>query len=308
MNYIDESENGKEAKTIFKKVSFDGETSIVKCKPQTGRTHQIRVHLQYLGFPIANDPIYSNTRVWGEDLGVGGKADLQEVMNNLDQIGKTESASSWFYPDSTGEVLLDEECEICETPMYTDPGPNDLELWLHAYRYSSEEDGWSYMTDFPEWALEQNIGFMKQAIEEADKCGETTTAFSVGALFVNNGEIISRGYSREFPGNTHAEQCALEKYFEKTGKRDIPPGTDLYTTMEPCSYRLSGQLPCVDRILEFKDKFTNVFVGVLEPTTFVEKNVGLEKLEDNGVNYIKIPGFEEEILRIACKGHEKREE
>lgn len=34
--------------------------------------HQIRVHLQYLGYPIANDPLYGLTSVWGSNLGRGG--------------------------------------------------------------------------------------------------------------------------------------------------------------------------------------------------------------------------------------------
>lgn len=33
--------------------------SIVECRPQTGRTHQIRIHLKHLGFPIIDDPIYN---------------------------------------------------------------------------------------------------------------------------------------------------------------------------------------------------------------------------------------------------------
>jgi 23S rRNA-/tRNA-specific pseudouridylate synthase len=32
--------------------------SVVKCYPLTGRTHQIRVHLKHLGYPIANDQMY----------------------------------------------------------------------------------------------------------------------------------------------------------------------------------------------------------------------------------------------------------
>ena len=51
------SANGKPCETHFKKLHFNGRTSLVECRPKTGRTHQIRVHLQFLGFPIANDPI-----------------------------------------------------------------------------------------------------------------------------------------------------------------------------------------------------------------------------------------------------------
>jgi hypothetical protein len=47
---------------IFKLVSYNFETghSLVECKPLTGRTHQIRLHLQYLGHPIVNDPLYGS--------------------------------------------------------------------------------------------------------------------------------------------------------------------------------------------------------------------------------------------------------
>ncbi|NXK95183.1 RUSD2 protein, partial [Formicarius rufipectus] len=63
---------GKSCKTIFQRLSYNGKTSVVKCLPHTGRTHQIRVHLQYLGHPIVNDPIY-NMEAWGPDRGKGGK-------------------------------------------------------------------------------------------------------------------------------------------------------------------------------------------------------------------------------------------
>ncbi|GBE78482.1 hypothetical protein SCP_0113710 [Sparassis crispa] len=65
---------GKPAKTVFKLIRYDfnTDTSVVRCKPFTGRSHQIRVHLQYLGHPIANDIIYSDTKIWGENVGKGG--------------------------------------------------------------------------------------------------------------------------------------------------------------------------------------------------------------------------------------------
>lgn len=56
--------------------------------PRTGRTHQIRVHLQYLGHPIINDPLY-NDFVWGPDKGKGGvygKTDDQVIVINALQI------------------------------------------------------------------------------------------------------------------------------------------------------------------------------------------------------------------------------
>ncbi|NXX79985.1 RUSD2 protein, partial [Urocolius indicus] len=63
---------GKPCKTTFQRLSYNGRSSVVRCLPRTGRTHQIRVHLQYLGHPIVNDPIY-NTEAWGPDRGKGGR-------------------------------------------------------------------------------------------------------------------------------------------------------------------------------------------------------------------------------------------
>ncbi|EAU91801.1 tRNA-pseudouridine synthase [Coprinopsis cinerea okayama7 len=66
--------DGKPAKTVFTLIRYDENTnsSVVKCEPHTGRSHQLRVHLQYLGHPIANDPIYSEERIWGKKCGKGG--------------------------------------------------------------------------------------------------------------------------------------------------------------------------------------------------------------------------------------------
>lgn len=58
---LDEKEGrGKPAETLFQFDAYDAETdeSIVRAYPRTGRTHQIRVHLRHLGYPISNDPNY----------------------------------------------------------------------------------------------------------------------------------------------------------------------------------------------------------------------------------------------------------
>lgn len=48
----------------------DDDTSLVECRPHTGRTHQLRLHLQLLGNPIANDPCYGG-RIHLPDLIIG---------------------------------------------------------------------------------------------------------------------------------------------------------------------------------------------------------------------------------------------
>lgn len=49
---------GKPAVTEYEVVKSGAGYSLIKLHPQTGRTHQLRVHLKYLGFPIVGDPIY----------------------------------------------------------------------------------------------------------------------------------------------------------------------------------------------------------------------------------------------------------
>ncbi|KAH8696690.1 putative DRAP deaminase [Talaromyces proteolyticus] len=162
--------------------------SIVHCLPLTGRTHQIRVHLQFLGYPISNDPIYSNRRVFGPTLGKhddSGEMD-SEICDRLNNMGKTELADTTTYrthitcppqvPAETdpsvveamlakehenavevyhkrrGEKLSGETCDVCDTPLYTDPGSHELGIYLHAARYSDHARSWSYQSKLPIWA------------------------------------------------------------------------------------------------------------------------------------------------------------
>ncbi|CAI7870687.1 unnamed protein product [Closterium sp. NIES-53] len=55
-----EDDKEKAAVTVFERqaVAGDGTCSIVRCSPRTGRTHQIRVHLQHVGHPVGNDDLY----------------------------------------------------------------------------------------------------------------------------------------------------------------------------------------------------------------------------------------------------------
>ena len=51
--------NGKASETFYKVLDTDGEKSLVELRPTTGRTHQLRVHMKYLGHPIWGDLVYN---------------------------------------------------------------------------------------------------------------------------------------------------------------------------------------------------------------------------------------------------------
>ncbi|KAF9882429.1 drap deaminase [Colletotrichum karsti] len=190
--------NGKSARTVFKRLAYyppegaegdGGEKparaktpeeieeerlrpwinkegySIVRCLPLTGRTHQIRVHLQHLGHPIQNDPLYANQRVWGINLGqndVDATENTDEdIMSRLQKMGKEDVADAVAYHDELvdtyqkkrAEKLSGKLCEICDTPLYTDPGEHELSLWLHSLRYEDAGGAWGYSSPMPDWAL-----------------------------------------------------------------------------------------------------------------------------------------------------------
>lgn len=59
--------NGKEAKTRYKVLEEGAKYSLVELTPETGRTHQLRVHLAKIGHPIVGDPLYGGAK-YGDRL------------------------------------------------------------------------------------------------------------------------------------------------------------------------------------------------------------------------------------------------
>ncbi len=54
--------NGKDSITHFKVLHRYDDKTLVECVLETGRTHQIRVHMAYIGHPIVNDPLYNKKK------------------------------------------------------------------------------------------------------------------------------------------------------------------------------------------------------------------------------------------------------
>ncbi len=59
------AQNSKEAVTNFTVLERFGSFTHVRCRLETGRTHQIRVHMQYIGHPVAGDEVYGPKKVAG---------------------------------------------------------------------------------------------------------------------------------------------------------------------------------------------------------------------------------------------------
>ncbi|PNZ30321.1 RluA family pseudouridine synthase [Staphylococcus petrasii] len=67
---MDVVDNGKDAVTHFNVLEHFNDYTLIECQLETGRTHQIRVHMKYIGFPLVGDPKYGPRKT----LDIGGQA------------------------------------------------------------------------------------------------------------------------------------------------------------------------------------------------------------------------------------------
>lgn len=67
------AETGREAITHYHVIDSKNQTSWVKFIPKTGRTHQIRVHAQSIGYPIVGDPLYARKSYQAEYIALVAK-------------------------------------------------------------------------------------------------------------------------------------------------------------------------------------------------------------------------------------------
>ena len=58
--------NSKDAVTHFKVLERFSNATLIELKLETGRTHQIRVHMAYIGYPVVNDPVYGRRKLIDE--------------------------------------------------------------------------------------------------------------------------------------------------------------------------------------------------------------------------------------------------
>ena len=75
MAVFPDGSEGKHAVTHYKVLQRFGYVTLISCKLETGRTHQIRAHLRYIGHPLFNDERYGGDKIL--------KAPLFQSISNL---------------------------------------------------------------------------------------------------------------------------------------------------------------------------------------------------------------------------------
>lgn len=137
-------ENGKPSTTIFTILAQKDGKTLTKCKPITGRTHQIRIHLLHLGHPIIGDPLYQLQDI--DDMEHNQFAYLQKTQPKLEDYLEDPNQSfnsEEFNPE------IDPLCLSCKTPTQDIP-LDRLVMCLHSILYSGE--GWKFYAPPPQWA------------------------------------------------------------------------------------------------------------------------------------------------------------
>lgn len=184
------SKTVKPAETAFGVVRYDqaSDSTLVICLPRTGRTHQIRLHLQHLGHSIANDPNYGGDIWYGN---AQGKEACRIAQERLDAIAATNRVSETTGGSSTATIdvpatedeimtgvvaavrqeqediheFIKRTCVWCARSRNTiGDTPRDLleflvrspGIWLHAFQYKFEDshDGapHHFRSPIPKWA------------------------------------------------------------------------------------------------------------------------------------------------------------
>lgn len=122
------SDDGKECLTLFRRLEYRNGHSIVECRPITGRTHQIRIHLQSIGFPVVNDIIYGA----GEAAAVPSRGSCSADISGFEDRRKYECI-----------------VKHCRGENNRSFNTRNLHICLHAWKYTYNNT--EYVAELPGW-------------------------------------------------------------------------------------------------------------------------------------------------------------
>lgn len=107
MHVFPDGDQGKEAVTHYRVLERLGYVNLVECRLETGRTHQIRVHFQYLSHPLFNDPEYGGDRILRGTTFTKYKQFVQNCFDLLPGQALHARTLGFVHPTSDEEMLFD---------------------------------------------------------------------------------------------------------------------------------------------------------------------------------------------------------
>ena len=104
-----DGEHGKEAITHYKVLERFGYVTLVECRLETGRTHQIRVHMQHIGHPLFNDSTYGGDRIVKGTVYAKYKQFVDNCFALCQRQALHAKTIGFIHPSTRQPVLFDSE-------------------------------------------------------------------------------------------------------------------------------------------------------------------------------------------------------
>lgn len=128
MQVFPEGDKGKEAITHYKVLERLGYVTLVSCKLETGRTHQIRVHMKHIGHTIFNDERYGGNKILKGTTFTKYKQFVENAFKILPRQALHAKTLGFIHPVSDKMMRFDSELP--------DDMANCVEKWRHYSRHS----------------------------------------------------------------------------------------------------------------------------------------------------------------------------
>ena len=119
-------EGGKDAVTNYKVLERFGYVTLISCKLKTGRTHQIRVHMKYIGHTLFNDERYGGDKILKGTVYTKYKQFVENCFKIIPRQALHAKTLGFIHPKTKQDVLFDSEI------------PDDMNLVINKWRLYSK--------------------------------------------------------------------------------------------------------------------------------------------------------------------------
>jgi 23S rRNA pseudouridine1911/1915/1917 synthase len=109
MDIFPEGDHGKEAVTHYKVIERFTYVTLVECTLETGRTHQIRAHMQHLGHPLFNDETYGGNRIVKGTVYTKYKQFVENCFAMLPRQALHAKSLGFIHPSTLQRVFFESE-------------------------------------------------------------------------------------------------------------------------------------------------------------------------------------------------------